>query len=70
MTCRHTPRNNACDDGDPCTQDVCDPAAGDPKTGCAHPSICDDHRDCTTDLCDPKTQRCSHVENNRSGADG
>jgi hypothetical protein len=59
--CTHTPRNNACDDGDPCTQDVCDPG-----TGCTHPSICDDGRACTTDVCDPGTLQCSHIENNCS----
>jgi len=61
--CTHTPRNSACDDGDPCTADACNPA-----TGCAHPSICDDGLACTTDLCDPGTQQCSHVELNCSGS--
>ncbi len=56
--CKHTPHNDACDDGDPCTQDLCDPAAGhhDPVTGCAHPSFCDDGIPCTVDMCDAITQ--------------
>ena len=44
-----------CDDGNVCTTDSCDPAAG-----CLHPAIsCDDGNACTTDLCDPMTG-CAH----------
>ena len=33
--CKNTPRHFLCDDGAPCTADVCDPDAG-----CAHPRSC------------------------------
>src|SRR2546425_11935512 len=46
--CVHTPRN--CDDGDPCTDDSCDPITGD----CVHaPHNCDDGNACTADSCNP-----------------
>ncbi len=38
-----------CDDGNPCTDDVCDPEAG-----CTHTeALCDDRDPCTVDSCDP-----------------
>jgi hypothetical protein len=55
--CTHTPHDDACDDHDPCTKDVCDPAVG-----CVHPSKCDDNDPCTADSCDPRTHKCSHVK--------
>jgi len=46
-----------CDDGDPCTRDVCAPATG----ACLHPAdTCDDGDACTTDVCEPGTGACSH----------
>lgn len=40
----------ACDDGDVCTEDLCNPS-----TGCFHPirEDCDDDNPCTEDRCDP-----------------
>ena len=39
-----------CDDGDPCTEDRCDPASGCVNE--APPGLCDDDDPCTEDLCD------------------
>ena len=36
-----------CDDGDPCTNDVCIPDTG----VCEHISLCDDGNPCTADSC-------------------
>lgn len=45
-----------CDDGDPCTENACDP-----QTGCVYrPKDCDDHNACTNDWCDPMTLGCVH----------
>jgi len=47
----------ACGDGNPCTDDVCDPATGT----CAHPPVqCDDGNPCTFDFCD-ETGSCNSV---------
>ncbi len=48
----------ACDDGDPCTVDACDPV-----TGCTHgaPMSCDDGNPCTDDTCGPTG--CMHTNN-------
>jgi len=46
--CASTP--TACDDGDACTIDACEPATG----GCASaPRLCDDGDPCTLDTCEP-----------------
>jgi hypothetical protein len=46
----------ACDDGDACTIDGCEPT-----TGCTHdPASCDDQEGCTIDACDPLTG-CRHA---------
>jgi hypothetical protein len=46
-----------CDDGDPCTLDLCDPATG----ACLNtPDACDDQNRCTVDLCEPGSGACSH----------
>src|SRR5436309_3200159 len=42
-----TPPN--CDDGNPCTDDACDPSSGCTNT----PTNCDDGAVCTADSCDP-----------------
>ncbi len=50
-----------CNDGNPCTVDACDPAAG-----CSHtpePAACDDGNPCTIDSCDPATG-CAHADSN------
>ena len=47
-----------CDDGDPCTQDTCDPVTG--NCGAA-PVTCDDGNACTLDACDPATGSCSRA---------
>ncbi|MFO0745637.1 MAG: hypothetical protein U1F43_08185 [Myxococcota bacterium] len=60
-----------CDDGDPCTEDRCDPATLkcifiplDAAHACLYDWHCDDHIDCTVDSCraDPACgfQRCAH----------
>lgn len=53
--CRSEP--TLCDDGDVCTDDLCNP-----QTGCFHPlrSECDDGNPCTEDSCDP-IQGCRSV---------
>jgi len=46
-----------CDDGDPCTMDICDLATGT----CRNPPIdCNDHDPCTRDSCDPQSGQCNH----------
>ncbi|MEO6028538.1 MAG: DNRLRE domain-containing protein [Candidatus Binatia bacterium] len=45
-----------CDDGNPCTEDVCDCGVG-----CRNESICDDGLSCTTDTCDPTTLACTNI---------
>ena len=48
-----------CDDGDLCTDDICDV-----QQGCIHLSgICSDGFSCTQDICDPGTGACSYVFN-------
>jgi hypothetical protein len=50
-SCQHTNNTNACDDGNACTTDSCDPAIG-----CVHtPVPCYDGNACTTYTCDPAT---------------
>ena len=45
-----------CDDGDPCTEDMCKEGFG-----CQHlPKTCDDGDGCTDDACDPDTGECVH----------
>jgi hypothetical protein len=43
-----------CDDGDPCTDDLCDC-----DVGCINAPICNDGFACTLDTCDPATLACS-----------
>ena len=48
-----------CDDGNPCTDDRCDPL-----TGCyVEPVDCADDDPCTLDLCDTTGKGCTHSEN-------
>ncbi|HEU4401473.1 MAG TPA: hypothetical protein VFT43_05155, partial [Candidatus Polarisedimenticolia bacterium] len=55
-TCLGTQPTN-CDDGNPCTDDSCDPVGG-----CQHVQVsCDDGNVCTTDSCDP-VRGCQHVQ--------
>ncbi|MCC6847906.1 MAG: DNRLRE domain-containing protein [Deltaproteobacteria bacterium] len=54
--CVVTPVN--CDDGNPCTDDICDCSSG-----CINSNICNDGFTCTTDLCDPGTLECTNVPN-------
>jgi hypothetical protein len=54
--CVVTPVN--CDDGDPCTDDICDCSSG-----CVNANICNDGFSCTTDVCDPDTLTCTNVPN-------
>ena len=47
-----------CNDGNPCTTDVCDTVAG----SCTHtPVDCNDGQACTDDSCDPTTGACVHT---------
>jgi hypothetical protein len=51
--------NTYCDDGDACTDDVCN-LGGSPVTGCSHmPKDCSDGRSCTKDTCD--AGQCVHT---------
>ncbi len=58
----------SCDDGDPCTEDSCDPL-----TGCVHgplsPDACEDGDQCTDDLCETGVG-CVHVWNTVPCDDG
>jgi hypothetical protein len=47
-----------CDDGNPCTDDVCDCSSG-----CINANICNDGFTCTTDTCDPDTLACTNTPN-------
>jgi hypothetical protein len=60
--CTYTPMD--CNDGDPCTEDDCDPGSGctfTPLLACARTSDCDDEDACTLDLCIP--EGCCEHEN-------
>jgi len=47
-----------CEDGNPCTEDLCDPVSG-----CSHlPLDCSDGNSCTDDSCDPATGACVHTD--------
>lgn len=62
-----------CDDGRFCTGvERCDPASGDPDTGCVPgtPVTCDDGASCTTDACDEATDRCLFAPNDAVCGDG
>ncbi len=48
-----------CDDGDPCTDDICDCGSG-----CINANICNDGFTCTTDTCNPDTLECTNTPNN------
>lgn len=62
--CGNTPDDSLCPeaDADLCTPELCDPANGDPTTGCrTGDSIdCTDAFDCTLDACDPATGVCTN----------
>ena len=49
---------SACDDGDPCSSDACDPV----KAACEHSAAvdCDDQNPCTNDSCDKGSGGCQH----------
>jgi cysteine-rich repeat protein len=59
----------SCDDGNPCTDDTCDPAGGcvhdlNPNcVECSLPSDCDDGNPCTDDSCEPISGTCTHTNN-------
>jgi len=54
------------DDGNPCTDDRCDPVVG-----CVYEErSCDDQNVCTADSCDPESGECIHVESNGPCDDG
>jgi hypothetical protein len=61
LGCVHEPNDIHCDDGNPCTSNVCNPSIGDPGTGCAYPAVpngqaCKDDDPCTTgDTCQAGT---------------
>jgi hypothetical protein len=56
IVCLNIPVN--CDDGDPCTDDFCDPETGQ----CFNvPIDCDDGNPCTLDFCDAETGQCINV---------
>lgn len=63
--CAPQPEGTACDDGNLCTDDVCDGAAQCVST----PRSCDDGNVCTDDSCDPATG-CVHVPNTAPCDDG
>lgn len=46
----------SCDDGDPCTDDICDCTQG-----CINAPICNDGFSCTVDICDPMTLACTNT---------
>ncbi len=48
----------SCDDGNPCTDDICDCTVG-----CINAPICNDGFTCTTDTCNPSTLECTHTFN-------
>jgi cysteine-rich repeat protein len=55
--CTGTPDNSLCNDGNPCTDDRCDAAAG-----CVNqPVVCEADSDpCSVNECNPSTGTCSH----------
>jgi len=54
----------ACDDGDPCTTDTCDPLAGCSHTAAPAGTACqDDGNPCTADVCDG-ADACTHPAGN------
>ena len=56
--CAWAPKDTGCDDGNPCTEDLCDPAGG-----CQHlpeDGACDDGNPCTVDSCDASAG-CAHA---------
>ena len=57
----------SCDDGNPCTQDSCNPAIG--CVSGLNPGLCDDGNPCTDDWCDP-ADGCHNPENTDSCDDG
>lgn len=61
-TCVGTPAD--CNDGDACTQDLCEPtASGTAAFTCNHPAVdCDDGSECSADSCDPD-HGCVHAIN-------
>jgi hypothetical protein len=71
-SCDNTPDNTACADTAFCNGvETCDPANGDPVTGClAGSSPCDDTISCTVDNCNEGTDTCSNVANNSLCNDG
>jgi len=65
--CENTDKvaNGQCDDGDPCTKDLCDAVNG----GCMNiPKDCDDDNPCTTDSCDPD-QGCVNTPDDQNLCD-
>lgn len=70
--------NTRCNDGIPCTQDICDPSTAVDGTGCIHLAIagaCDDDIDCTEDFCRiapvaGEAAGCRHVPNDARCSSG
>jgi hypothetical protein len=72
-SCRHNNNDGTCSDGKFCNGlEICDPAAGDPATGCVAgvPIKCDDEVPCTQDSCDDSTGQCSHTPDDAACDDG
>lgn len=65
-SCTSTPDDTSCDDGAFCTgTESCDPANGDPLTGCAAGSgPCNDAIGCTTDSCNEMADTCANTPDN------
>ena len=72
-TCSAPPDDMTCDDGAFCNGvETCDPATGDPVTGCldALAPACEDGIDCTDDSCDENQDMCTNAPNDMFCDDG
>ncbi|MBI2388404.1 MAG: hypothetical protein HYV09_02195 [Deltaproteobacteria bacterium] len=62
-SCSHAPQHAACLDPVFCNgEEKCEPATGDPVTGCVAGTAlsCDDDIPCTTDSCNESSKGCTH----------
>ncbi len=67
LDCIEVAHDTACDDGQACSSDTCDPATGDSQTGCAYALShvsCDDGVNCTTDTCAPGSGCANTADDN------
>jgi len=70
--CSWCGKQSDCDDGEPCTQDVCDLSGAKgvcthskPKADCCskkNSALCDDGKSCTVDACDLASGKCTHKQ--------